>query len=43
MKHRVPDHEVDQRGSGERSWERTVEHLNTTRMLWIVVDEVDKG
>ena len=44
MNYRVPDQEVYQWGPGERWRKRTAKHLNwTRRMLWIIVDEVDKG
>jgi len=41
MKQRAP--EEDQRGRGEVEKRLKTCRLNTRRMLWIIVDEVDKG
>ena len=40
VKWRVPGQEIDQRKLGERSWKKTVEHVDWIRRIpWIVVEE----
>jgi len=39
MKWMMPDHELDQKGLGQRLCKKTVMHVYWTgRMLWIIVD-----